>query len=732
MGFLETDYPEIFKHLHPKRNAQVDCAVLKSHSHEKVWWYCNEDPDCSHFFEDVIANRTKHGKFRCRICESAGGKRKDLLSHWDYQHYLMEADRQNTKICTLFDFGISSKFEAHWKCPIGHFEPKLISIAAKAVRGQGQKQKQRPICTRCHSIAVTHPKIAKLYDHEKNAKNIWDITAGVGDEVRWKCDQGHSYPMKVATKVKNFEKWSGNGCNICSGHLIVPDINSFAALFPKLLKEWHWEKNQKIGISPYDFGPGSPEKAYWICKKHKPYPASLGNRTHKTNPTGCPKCKSQTSRNELRIYFELKALVSRVEHRLRDYGKEIDIFLPDHLIGIEYDGLKWHAKTIDRDRKQFHDLAKKNIELIRVRERPLQKLGVNDLEVSSTKPISHDDIVFLLKKILKIGSKNYSASINESFKAYIQNGTFVAENEYVDTIINRFSVPFEDSLAAKFPNISAEWDDERNHPYKPDMITPGVSKNASGELFYWKCLKDPEHPSYPQAVYSRTGKSASGCPRCSGRFATSENNLRLKYPKQADMFDAGKNLSEIGEELNSLLVAPNSGTKYNWVCPKGHMIKSKSPDHIVKNKEYFGCNTCRRDAIKAGSHVYAHQKLDHEEIISLYKRSFTYEKIAKQVGCSLGQVGNIIVKFKRDNGIKVESKVTDAVFCKELNWHFHSHSEAKEELKELGYDADNILAVLRGDSKTTGGLSFTYSELTDDQIKNQNPANFVEFSVQKS
>ena len=76
--------------------------------------------------------------------------------------------------------------------------------------------------------------------------------------------------------------------------------------------------------------------------------------------------------------------------------------------------------------------------------------------------------------------------------------------------------------------------------------------------------------------------------------------------------------------------------------------------------------------------------------------------------------------------------MTDAVFCKELNWHFHSHSEAKEELKELGYDADNILAVLRGDSKTTGGLSFTYSELTDDQIKNQNPANFVEFSVQKS
>ena len=343
---------------------------------------------------------------------------------------------QNGKIWTLFDVGISSKRLEYWKCPKGHLEARAWSVAAKASRGQGKSQKQRPICTRCHSIVITHPEIAALYDHDENKKNIWDITAGVGVTVKWKCDEGHNYPMRVNTKVNNFKKWSGNGCNICSGHLIVPEINSLAAKCPELLKEWHWAKNQELGISPYSFGPGSPQKAYWECKKHIPYKASLGSRSNTNrNPTGCPKCKSQTSRNELRIYFELKALVSRVEHRLRDYGKEIDIFLPDHSIGIEYDGLKWHAKTIDRDKKQIHDLAKKNIELIRVRERPLQKLGVNDLEVSSTKPISHDDIVLLLKKILKIGSKTYSASINESFKAYIQNGIFVAENEYVDTMV---------------------------------------------------------------------------------------------------------------------------------------------------------------------------------------------------------------------------------------------------------------------------------------------------------
>ena len=54
-------------------------------------------------------------------------------------------------------------------------------------------------------------------------------------------------------------------------------------------------------------------------------------------------------------YFPTLVAISQIPI----YGKEIDIFLPDHSIGIEYDGLRWHAKTIDRDRKQFHDLAKK-------------------------------------------------------------------------------------------------------------------------------------------------------------------------------------------------------------------------------------------------------------------------------------------------------------------------------------------------------------------------------------
>ena len=400
-------------------------------------------------------------------------------------------------------------------------------------------------------------------------------------------------------------------------------------------------------------------------------------------------------------------------------------------MGIEYDGLRFHKDKTDKDTKQIYDLELDNIKLIRVREKPLPKLGLNDVHVFANKLMAHDDIAVLLRQILKIKLKNFSPQIVEDCQNYINNGIFVAEDEYVDTVINRFSVPFEQSLKAKFPEIAVDWDLEKNHPYTPDIITPGVVGNASGELFYWICPVDPKHPSYPMAVYSRTGKLKSGCPYCSGRYATHDNSLELKHPEHAKMFDRAENFSKIGDQLFASMIKPNSGVTYNWVCPNEHDAFSISPDVLLRKKEYLGCPSCRKVAIAEGTHKFNNEKFDQNEIIALFQQELAYEKISEQVGCSTGQVGNIILKFKRVNDIKVQSRVTDAIFCKELNRHFLSHFDAKKELLKLGYQHGNILSVLRGDCKTTGGLSFSYSDLDNDQIKNQNPANFVELSFQK-
>ena len=66
-----------------------------------------------------------------------------------------------------------------------------------------------------------------------------------------------------------------------------------------------------------------------------------------------PECNlSGTSRNELRIYCELKNCLDAVVWRDRRFGTEIDIYLPDLKLGIEYDGCYWHKDKEDEDRQK--------------------------------------------------------------------------------------------------------------------------------------------------------------------------------------------------------------------------------------------------------------------------------------------------------------------------------------------------------------------------------------------
>jgi hypothetical protein len=197
------------------------------------------------------------------------------------------------------------------------------------------------------------------------------------------------------------------------------------------------------------------------------------------------------------------------------------------------------------------------------------------------------------------------------------------------------------------------------------------------------------------------------------------------------MFDRAKNFSESGDQLFASMIKPNSGVVYNWVCPNGHAF-SIPPDELVRKEEYLGCNSCRDVAIADGTHKFNNQKFDHTEIIALFKEGGTYEKIAEQVRCSTGQVGKVIGRYKRDKGLKIQTRVTDAIFCKELNRHFLSPVEAKQVLNDLGYVADNILTVLRGTQKFTSGFNFVYSWLSDEEIMKQDPANFVEFVPDKN
>ena len=67
----------------------------------------------------------------------------------------------------------------------------------------------------------------------------------------------------------------------------------------------------------------------------------------------------------------------------------------------------------------------------------------------------------------------------------------------------RVVLPDENSLAARYPALVAEWDTEKNAPLLPTLVAPGTVRKA-----WWRC---PKGHSYRAAISSRAG-GGTGCP----------------------------------------------------------------------------------------------------------------------------------------------------------------------------------------------------------------------------
>lgn len=98
-----------------------------------------------------------------------------------------------------------------------------------------------------------------------------------------------------------------------------------------------------------------------VCEKHGKFTVRASN--HISKKSGCPDCVGQNSKgeNELADYLSKFTRVEKSNRKIL-FGKELDIFLPEKNIAIEYNGLYWHSDLF-RD-TNFHlnklDLCKDN------------------------------------------------------------------------------------------------------------------------------------------------------------------------------------------------------------------------------------------------------------------------------------------------------------------------------------------------------------------------------------
>jgi len=136
----------------------------------------------------------------------------------------------------------------------------------------------------------------------------------------------------------------------------------------------------------------------------------------------------------------------------------------------------------------------------------------------------------------------------------------------------------DNCLQTTNPELAKEWDYEKNGNITPDNVTAGSEKKV-----WWKCKKGHE---WQAIVYTRN--KGIGCPCCSGKKASKENNLLIKNPELAKEWHPTKN-----GKLTPSAVTAGSGKNVWWKCKKGHEWQAS----IYSRNHGTGCPYCANKRI---------------------------------------------------------------------------------------------------------------------------------------
>ncbi|MFA7219498.1 MAG: zinc-ribbon domain-containing protein [Synergistaceae bacterium] len=266
--------PELAKEWHPTKNGSLTPEDIGSGSSKKVWWICHN----GHEWECCVNARSNKGT-KCHYCnnqmvhplKSLKALDPQLSSQWSNKNFPLLPSHVVPR----------SPKKVWWKCKKGH--EWEASIHQRHVKQTGCPYCAGQRATLEKSLFVINPELAKEWDYIKNGDvTPKDVLPNSDKKAWWKCKKGHEWAAVIGARTR------GNGCPYCSGHKITEN-KTFKCIFPKLVKEWDYEKNG--GLMPNYVTCGAKTKVYWKCKKGHVWKASVHSRT--SLKTGCPYCSGR-------------------------------------------------------------------------------------------------------------------------------------------------------------------------------------------------------------------------------------------------------------------------------------------------------------------------------------------------------------------------------------------------------------------------------------------------------
>lgn len=565
---LQTTHPNILKMWDYDKNNELEIfpTQVKYGSKTKVYWKCDKNHS---WFAPV--SRITIEKRGCPYCSNQKvlkgyndlkTKFPILALEWNYQ--------KNDKMPEDILFG--STYNAWWVCGNCGFEWQT-----RVVHRTGSKKTNCPECAKKKfrqtqlknqikkegSFADNYPELLKEWNYQRNIGiDPYSYTSKSAKKVWWTCPKGHDYQSVIYSRTKN-----KTGCPICAGKVVLKGFNDLETLKPELIKEWDYKKNNEINLYPDKIVCHSEKKAWWICPSCGcSYKAAI---SHRVNGTACPECAKElkTSFAEQAIYYYFSK-ICLTENRWNVLGTEVDIFLHDFNVGIEYDGEYYHdgPEALKREKEKYDFLKKNGILLIRVKENFQNKELKSYADM--TIEINHKNYDFIIKRVIM----QILDFINDIFGQWYDLDVDLKRDRQ-EIYSNYIKKKRQDSVASLYPEKLKGWDYSKNK-ISPYSLTPGSAKKV-----WWKC--DKKH-SYEQALNAHI-KFNLHCPYCSNqKVLKGYNDLLTINPKLASQWNYKRNNilpNEVvaGSNKRVWWLCDNCGNEWTAIIGDRHKRKSKCP-----------------------------------------------------------------------------------------------------------------------------------------------------------
>ena len=340
----------------------------------------------------------------------------ELLKYWDYEKNIIKPN----------EVAPSCKEIIYWKCDNGHsYQTSLNKISKEGC----PYCSNRKILKGFNDFASCYSEYLKYWNYKKNDKNPDEIFKSGTYNAWFKCEKGHDFQIKI-NKLHNQKTF----CPICNGSK-VKGINDLESLYPNLMLEWDYDKNNKL---PSEIFYKRDEKFWWKCENGHEFQMSPYSRTCKFR--GCPICCESKGEKLIRKFLENNNLNFKAQYWFEDLKDENPLRFDfavfnkhNELIHlIEFDG-EQHFRPIDYSGKN-PERAKNEFEL-------LQKHDQMKLNYCSEHNISLLRIKFdQLKEVNDILTKIFKTHMNETILAGNgQKMTIIDYKKYGD-----ITVQFED------------------------------------------------------------------------------------------------------------------------------------------------------------------------------------------------------------------------------------------------------------------------------------------------